>query len=195
MAHLPSENTTFSKYHGRAEAATPGGPPAESVVQNLAKFIAFFFVFGGSLFRPKFVSKIGVAKKCNFPADLCRKRPRKTPKSASKWAPEGPPKRFGYQQGRFPKFATPPKRKHLFSPPGGFEMDDFFAPGGLWEGACNAPLKKTAPSARLAPKGVQKEVPKTILRGMIFHQISERKLVKLVFSPGRCCEFRDFDIR
>ena len=74
-------------------------------------------------------------------------------------------------------------------------MDDFFAPGGLWEGACNAPLKKTAPSARLAPKGVQKEVPKTILRGMIFHQVSERKLVKLVFSPGRCCEFRDFDNR
>ena len=69
-------------------------------------------------------------------------------------------------------------------------MDDFFAPGGLWEGACNAPLKKTAPSARLAPKGVQKEVPKTILRGMIFNQISERKLVKLVFSPGRCCKFR-----
>ena len=71
-------------------------------------------------------------------------------------------------------------------------MDAFFAPGGLWEGACNAPLNKTAPSARLAPKRVQKEVPKTILRGMIFHQISERKLVKLVFLPGRCFEFRDF---
>ena len=30
---------------------------------------------------------------------------------------------------------------------------------------------------------------------MIFHQISERKLVKFVFSPGKCCKFRDFDNR
>ena len=68
----------------------------------------------------------------------------------------------------------------------------FFAPGPLWEGACNSPRQNTAPSALLGLEMLQKGVPKTILKGMIFHQTSSPELVKSAFSHGRCCEFRVF---